>query len=119
MKFIKEYFFCSSKLLADVEEVKEIDECIQRVKWSREFSLDYNAKTLEHQAAYNKAFELEFAIYRWKTRPLLYSNPRLIGDFSKNDVFIEIQFGNSSTLYRDYYKFHYGLIHNLLSLAVC
>jgi hypothetical protein len=33
-------------------------------------------------------------------------------------VFVEIQFGNSSTLYRDYYKFHYGLTHNLLTLAV-
>ena len=48
----------------------------------------------------------------------MYDNSRLIGDFAKNDVFVEVQFGNSATLYRDYYKFHYGLTNNLLSLAV-
>jgi len=42
----------------------------------------------------------------------------LKGDFKKNDIFVEVQFGNSATIYRDYYKFHYGLTHNLLSLAV-
>ena len=45
-------------------------------------------------------------------------NPRLIGDAGKNDIFVEVQFGNSSALYRDYYKFHYGLLKGLLSLAV-
>jgi len=31
---------------------------------------------------------------------------------------VEVQFGNSSALYRDYYKFPYGLANGLLSLAV-
>jgi hypothetical protein len=51
-------------------------------------------------------------------QPRLCAEPRLIGDASKNDVFVEVQFGNSATLYRYYYKFHYGLMHGLLSLAV-
>jgi hypothetical protein len=51
-------------------------------------------------------------------QPKLCTEPRLIGDASKNDVFVEGQFGNSATLYRDYYKFHYGLMHGLLSLTV-
>jgi hypothetical protein len=54
----------------------------------------------------------------WDLQPLLFDNPKLIGDFQKNDIFIEVQFGNSATLYRDYYKFHYGLANKLLSLAV-
>jgi len=33
-------------------------------------------------------------------------------------VFVEIQFGNSPTIYRDYYKFHYGFAKKLLTLAV-
>lgn len=33
-------------------------------------------------------------------------------------MFVVIQFGNSATLYRDYYKFQYGLANGLLSLAV-
>lgn len=43
---------------------------------------------------------------------------KTIGDFKKNDVFVEIKFGNSATIYRDYYKFHYGLTHGLFSLSV-
>jgi hypothetical protein len=31
---------------------------------------------------------------------------------------VEVQFRNSSTIYRDYYKFHFGLTHGLLSLVV-
>ena len=71
-----------------------------------------------HQSGYNKALAVEFSKQEWSLQPKLYDNPRLIGDFSKNDIFIEVQFGNSATLYRDYYKFHYGLTNNLLALAV-
>jgi hypothetical protein len=51
-------------------------------------------------------------------QPFLHKGLGLKGDFRKNDVLVEVQFGNSATLYRDYYKFHYGLTHNLLALAV-
>lgn len=118
MKFKKEYFFCSSRLLMTIDEIKEIEECLDRVKWGKNYQITIGGRTYEHQTAYNKAFDIEFSKYSWETQPLLYDNPRLIGDFRKNDVFIEVQFGNSATLYRDYYKFHYGLTHNLLSLAV-
>lgn len=118
MKSKKAYFNCSERLLRNVDEVNEIDACIERVKWQHRFKYVSEGHTYEHQAAYNKALEVEFSKLGWTLRPLLYENPRLIGDFQKSDVFIEVQFGNSATLYRDYYKFHYGLTHNLLSLAV-
>ena len=54
----------------------------------------------------------------WEHQPLLRIDPKLIGDFRKGLVFVEIQFGNSSALYRDYYKFQYGLLNGLLSLSV-
>ena len=54
----------------------------------------------------------------WESQPTLRIQPRLIGDFRKGLVFVEIQFGNSAALYRDYYKFQYGLANGLLSLAV-
>ena len=76
------------------------------------------ARAYDNQRGYNKALEIEFKKLGWETQPKLYNNPRLIGDFQKNDIFIEVQFGNSATLYRDYYKFHYGLTHNKLALAV-
>ena len=34
------------------------------------------------------------------------------------DKVVEVQFGNSATLYRDFYKFQYGLQNGLLSLSV-
>jgi hypothetical protein len=51
-------------------------------------------------------------------QPTLRTQRKLIGDFRKGLVFVQIQFGNCATLYRDYYKFQYGLANGLLSLAV-
>jgi len=118
LKYKKEYFFCSPRLLKNVGEIAEIDSCIEQIEWSPEYSLSLNNQTYMHQTAYNKAFEREFLKLDWTPQPLLHERPNLKGDFGKNDIFVEIQFGNSSTIYRDYYKFHYGLSQNLLSLAV-
>lgn len=118
MKYKSEYFFCSPKLLKNITEIKEIYDCIENIKWDKNFSINIEGNEYINQTAYNKAFEVEFSKLDWELQPKLYSNPRLIGDFRKNDIFIEIQFGNSATIYRDYYKFHYGLLHKLLSLAV-
>ena len=63
---------------------------------------------IEHQSAYNKRFEIEFEKLGWEKKP------RIIGDLKKDLVFVEVQFGNSSTLYRDFYKFQYGLQNGLL-----
>jgi hypothetical protein len=118
MKYVTEFFFCSQKLLEHVPELKEIYSCIESVPWRDNFSITIDGVIYQHQSAYNRALGLEFAKSSWKSEPLLCDNPRLIGDFQKNDIFVEVQFGNSATLYRDYYKFHYGVLHRLLSLAV-
>ncbi len=83
MKYIKEYFFCSPKLLNNIDEIKEIEACISNIMWQSHFQISIGEKTLEHQTAYNKAFEIEFTKYLWEKQPLLYDNPRLIGDFRK------------------------------------
>jgi hypothetical protein len=104
--------------LQNVDEINEVDTCIENVKWTEDFQITIDSQIYENQTAYNKALELEFRKFNWTLQPLLYHDPKLIGDFQKNDIFIEVQFGNSATIYRDYYKFHYGLSHNLLALAV-
>jgi hypothetical protein len=111
MKIIIEYHFCSPKLLQKVDEINEIYSCIDKIKWEEEYAISV-------ERAYYKSFQQEFSRYGWESNPILSDYLRLIGDFEKNDVFVEIQFGNSSTLYRDYYKFDYGLTHGLLKLAV-
>ena len=60
MKVIKEYFFCSPRLLMNISEIKEIDQCIENVNWMEEFSIVVNGKRYENQTGYNKALEVEF-----------------------------------------------------------
>jgi hypothetical protein len=118
MKYQTEYFFCSPKLLQNVDELKEIYDSISKTEWEEEFEITVNGRQYKNQSGYNKAFEIELKHYGWGTQPFLHEGLGLKGDFRKNDVLVEVQFGNSATLYRDYYKFHYGLTHNLLALAV-
>lgn len=118
MRYVTEYFFCSKKLIDSLSEVQEVFSCIRDVSWRPEFEITVDEKTYLHQSGYNEAFDVEFHKRGWELRPVLHRNPGLIGDFLKNDVFVEVQFGNSSTIYRDYYKFHYGLMKKLLSVAV-
>ncbi|MFC1678694.1 BglII/BstYI family type II restriction endonuclease [Elusimicrobiota bacterium] len=119
MKFERGQFHCGERLLGELSgPINEIEAVINGVFWSRSFRCDSQKGRYDHQAGYNKAFEKDFISRGWETQPLLREAPKLIGDFRKGLVFVEVQFGNSSALYRDYYKFQYGLAEGLLSLAV-
>jgi hypothetical protein len=113
------YFHCGEHPRHTLStEIAEIGSAIGLVEWREEFSLLDDSLNVHHQAAYNRAFQNRFRDLGWESQPLLRQNSRLIGDFRKGLVFVEIQFGTSSALYRDYYKFQYGLANGLLSLAV-
>lgn len=119
MNVKEQYLHCSDLLLENLKmEIQELNDIVRISDWYPEYRIENNGKAYRHQAAYNKQFETLFQARDWEIRPLLKDSPRLIGDFKKNLVFVEIQFGNSSTLYRDFYKFRYGLQNGLLSLAV-
>ena len=119
MKSEERFFHCGDFLRETLaSELREIRAAVDGVPWASSFSLEVRGRLLEHQAAYNEALEREFLRRGWEAQPLLRSKPNLKGDFRKGLVFVEVQFGNSSTLYRDYYKFQYGHAHGLLSLAV-
>ncbi len=120
MKYKEQYYHCGPILLSSLEmPIRELRSCIGNVIWEEEFRLKTEkGVVISHQRAYNKALENEFLGCGWESQPLLLRSPQLIGDFRKGLVFVEIQFGNSAALYRDYYKFQYGLTNGLLSLAV-
>ena len=119
MKYKEKLLHSGKRLIDSLQaEITEVTNVLEAVKWKDSFSISLNNKNFDHQRAYNKAFEIEFLKYEWKTQPKIKASPRLIGDFSKGLVFVEVQFGNSSTLYRDFYKFQYGLQNGLFSLAV-
>jgi len=108
----------AGKTLLGTGEVADVETVVSSIAWNEDFCFDAKGETCKHQAAYNKAFATRLAGLGWKLQQRLSNDPRLIGEAQKNEIFVEIQFGNSATLYRDYYKFQYGLSFELLSLAV-
>ena len=121
MDFETSYLYCSKKLIDPLQEVQEIYSVVKAVSWvpGKITALKGNGKEVAWQEAYNRLFEIEFEkIDGWELHPLLSKKPRHKGDVLKNDVFVEIQFGHTATIYRDYYKFHYGFMNRLLTLAV-
>ena len=115
MKHQITYLHCGEHLKKSLnDEIDEVESVMDLIQWEEEFKVIKPDSTLLHQTAYNKRFEIEFEKLGWEKKPMLSQKPRLIGDFRKNLVFVEVQFGNSATLYRDFYKFQYGL----LSLSV-
>lgn len=119
MKFVEHYFHCGDYLRQTLcREIDEVRAGVTSVQWQREFSIAANGQEYRHQAGYNKALDICFGQQGWELQPVLKRQPKLIGDFRKHLVFVEVQFGNSATLFRDYYKFQYGLANGLLSLAV-
>jgi len=115
MKIEIAYLHCGDYLLKILKkEIQEVFNIIDILKWE----VNYSYKNTSHQTAYNKKFEDEFKKFEWEPKPFLNKEPRLIGDFRKNSVFVEIQFGNSATIYRDFYKFQYGHRNGLLSLSI-
>ena len=119
MKTKKTFFHCGEQLQKTLtREINDVQSVVNQVQWAPSFQYSENGNNYENQTAYNKAFSTQFTGLGWESQPLLRVEPRLIGDFRRGLVFVEIQFGNSSTLYRDYYKFQYGLANGLLSMAV-
>ena len=119
MNHLITYLHCGEHLKESLkDEIDEVLSVVDLIEWEKEFKVVKTDSTLLHQTAYNKKFEIEFEKLGWEKKPLLSQKPRLIGDFIKNLVFVEVQFGNSATLYRDFYKFQYGLQNGLLSLSV-
>ena len=119
MNHVITYLHCGEHLKNSLKtEIEEVVQVVKSIEWQDAFELIQPGSTVFHQTAYNKRFEIEFQKLGWETKPRLSTNPRLIGDFRKNLVFVEVQFGNSATLYRDFYKFQYGLQNGLLSLSV-
>ena len=120
MNYKTTYLHCSETLKNHLEEeINEVFEVISSIEWKPDFVFCKSEQNrLEHQSAYNEKFKVELEKIGWESQPKLSDKPRLIGDFRKNLVFGEIQFGNSATLYRDFYKFQYGVQNGLVSLNV-
>ena len=92
------FFHCGEQLRRTLaKEINDVESAISQVQWASSFHIETeNGTTYEHQNAYNRAFSAQFTSLGWEPRPLLRLEPKLIGDFRRGLVFVEIQFGNSS-----------------------
>jgi len=95
MKAQTAYFHCGNQLKKTFASgIFEIESIISSIKWTKEYRNNENGVIFEHQTAYNKAFTDSFIKFGWESQPLLREEPKLIGDFRKGLIFVEIQFGN-------------------------
>ena len=120
MRYITAFINCEEGTIRELSEVKEIFDIISRVSWqaSRVEAVSRTGKKVYWQEAYNRLFEIQFEKQQWDTQPTISASPLHKADFAKNKIFVEIQFGNSSTVYRDFYKFHLGFDRQVLKLGV-
>ncbi len=119
MNYLLRYFYCSENILQHMPEVDQIKTIINETLWEKEFEMaNGKGKVVQHQTAYNESFDQRFVSHDWERQPLIAERPRRVGDFRKEGVIVESQFGNAATLYGNYYKFQYALAQGKLTLAV-
>jgi len=119
MDFLCEHLHCGETLPPSLaSEIEGLTFVPTSQKLGPDFSLTTKTAMRHDQAAYNKSLSTSLSKEGWSLQPRLSSSPRLIGDFAKGLVFAKIQFGNSATLYRNFYQFQYGPQNGLLSLAI-
>jgi hypothetical protein len=106
MKAELRFFHCGDQLRNTLAaEIAEVESVVSNVSWLSSFEYIDKGITHEHQTGYNRAFSKEFERLGWERSPVLRREPKLIGDFRKGLVFVEIQFGNSTVLqYREPFK---------------
>ena len=78
MKFKREYFFCSPRLLSNIAEISEIETVIGNIAWTNHFCLEVNGKIYEHQSGCNKALSMRFGNLGWTLQPKLCDSPCLL-----------------------------------------
>lgn len=77
------------------------------------------------QAALNRALHDRLRDHAWLTEPVAAGKPlgtpadvSLRGDFAKEGVFVEVEFGNSASLFRDLFKFQIASRSGMGEVAV-
>jgi hypothetical protein len=120
VKFLQAFINYEEQTVRAVPEVQEIFTVISSLLWyaPRVEATAKNGKPVYWQTAYNRIIEVAFEEMGWETQPVITSNPLHKADFAKNRIFVEVQFGTSPTVYRDFYKFHLGSVNKILDLGV-
>jgi hypothetical protein len=78
-----------------------------------------------HQARWNDAIKAALQNRGWESQPLAAGSSDeqagealLVGDFVKNGIFVEVEFGNAASYFRDLLKFEIANKHHQADVAV-
>jgi len=120
LKFKIAYISCKEQTVNPLPEIQVIFDILSSIPWekTRTEAISKTGKKIFWQEAMNRKIELKFEERCWESQPIISASPLHVADFKKNKVYVEVQFGHSSTLFRDYYKFHCAYFNKILALSV-
>ena len=79
-------------------------------------SVDFNRA--EGQAHYNRALSRQFSEWSWEKERRVVPELGLKSDFVKDDIWLEVEFGNARTYYQDFLKFMLASKYNSAQVGV-
>lgn len=108
-------------------EMAEIEDAINSVQWvpispplprTRKGRL-VAVKAIDQKQT-NARFDHAFEVRGWEKQPLIVSTAesRLVADFKKNEIQVEVQFGNMARWYTDVFKFLLSYAANDIEIGV-
>jgi|GEM_PF-540142 len=119
MQYLEKRFRCSDHLLeACGSELREINDVVRQVTWMPEFEVEHTGALLRHQRAYRVAIRTALESQGWELDVQVCPRPPLAVDARKRMVCVQLEFGNSASVYKDCFKLSYSCVHGLSSLAV-
>lgn len=89
------FHHCRREEIEERHEFDELNQCLAKVAY------DENA----NQSEYNKQLANTLHAMGWSNETRILGEIGLRCDFQKNDVWVEVEFGNARVYYQDYIKF--------------
>jgi len=109
MQYLEKRFRCSDHLLeACGSELREINDVVRQVTWMPEFEVEHTGALLRHQRAYRVAIRTALESQGWELDVQVCPRPPLAVDARKRMVCVQLEFGNSASVYKDCFKLSYS-----------
>lgn len=99
---------CSQLDVGDCFEFKELEQCLMAIAYNEEYN----------QSHYNREIASTLSEMGWTNEARILNEIGLRCDFEKNDIWLEVEFGNARVYYQDYIKFLLALRHRSAKVGI-
>lgn len=99
---------CSGSDVKNWPEFRELDRCLGSIDYDEEFN----------QSRYNLEIAERLSKMGWRSETQVIKEIGLRCDFVKNDIWVEVEFGNARVYYQDFIKFLLAFRHRSARLGV-